>query len=82
MIRPDRLKTYLSALEEHGRESVRLAGSWLVSTLTWFPLLIGGVWISSNRQGVMEAMVKSVVRSMGSSLGRKIARGILGSLMK
>ncbi|HSG11261.1 MAG TPA: helicase HerA-like domain-containing protein [Gammaproteobacteria bacterium] len=36
----------------------------------------------SNRQGIMETMVKSVVRSVGSSLGRKIARGILGSLLK
>ncbi|MDH3979373.1 MAG: DUF853 domain-containing protein [Gammaproteobacteria bacterium] len=36
----------------------------------------------SNRQGVMEAMVKSVARSVGSSLGRRIARGILGSFLK
>jgi len=36
----------------------------------------------SNRQGVMEAMIKSVVRSLGSTLGRKIARGMLGSIMK
>lgn len=35
----------------------------------------------SNRQGVVEAMAKSVVRSMGSSLGRQIVRGLLGSLM-
>jgi hypothetical protein len=35
----------------------------------------------SNRQGVLEAMAKSVVRSMGSSLGRQLVRGILGSLM-
>lgn len=37
---------------------------------------------SSNRQGVGEAMLKSLVRSIGSGLGRKIVRGILGSLLK
>jgi hypothetical protein len=36
----------------------------------------------SRRQGVFEAMVKSVVRSVGSSVGRRIARGILGSLTR
>jgi len=36
----------------------------------------------SNRQGVGEAMLKSLVRSIGSGLGRKIVRGILGSLLK
>lgn len=35
----------------------------------------------SNRQGIFEAMAKSVVRSVGSSLGRQLVRGILGSLM-
>ena len=39
---------------------------------------------ASNRQGVGEAMVKSVVRAAGSSLGRQITnalvRGIMGSL--
>jgi uncharacterized protein len=34
----------------------------------------------SNRQGVGEAMVKSVVRAAGSQLGRSLIRGILGSL--
>jgi len=34
----------------------------------------------SNRQGIGEAMMKSVARSMGSALGRKIIRGILGSM--
>ena len=34
----------------------------------------------SNRQGIGEAMVKSVARSMGSALGRRIIRGILGSM--
>ncbi len=42
----------------------------------------GGIWGgSSRRQGVAEAMVKSVARSVGSSLGRRIVRGILGSLL-
>lgn len=36
----------------------------------------------SNRQGVGEAMLKSLVRSIGSGLGRKIVRGILGSILK
>ncbi len=36
----------------------------------------------SNRQSVTEAMVKSVVRALGSSLGRRIARGVLGSILK
>jgi DNA helicase HerA-like ATPase len=36
----------------------------------------------SNRQGVMEAMIKSVVRAVGSSLGRQISRGVLGSILK
>ena len=36
----------------------------------------------SNRQGIMETMAKSVVRSVGSAIGRKIARGLLGSLLK
>jgi len=36
----------------------------------------------SSRQGVGEALAKSVVRSMGSSLGRSIVRGILGSIRR
>jgi len=36
----------------------------------------------SNRQGIMEAMIKSVVRSIGSALGRQISRGVLGSILK
>ena len=36
----------------------------------------------SNRQGIMEAMAKSVVRSVGSAIGRRIARGLLGSILK
>lgn len=35
-----------------------------------------------TRQGVMEAMAKSVVRSMGSQLGRTLVRGLLGSLFR
>jgi len=35
-----------------------------------------------QRQGVGEALAKSVVRSMGSSLGRQIVRGVLGALFK
>ncbi len=36
----------------------------------------------SGRQGIVETMAKSVVRSLGSAIGRKIARGLLGSLLK
>jgi DNA helicase HerA-like ATPase len=35
-----------------------------------------------QRQGVGEAMLKSVARSMGSTLGRRLVRGLLGSLLK
>ena len=42
----------------------------------------GGKRRGYQRQGVFEAMVKSVVRSLGSSVGRSLARGLLGSLMK
>ena len=35
-----------------------------------------------QRQGILEAMAKSVVRSLGSTMGRRLARGILGSLLK
>ncbi|HSG63907.1 MAG TPA: helicase HerA-like domain-containing protein, partial [Gammaproteobacteria bacterium] len=37
---------------------------------------------SSNRQSIGEAFLKSAVRSVGSSLGRRLARGLLGSLLK
>lgn len=37
---------------------------------------------TSNRQGIGEALAKSVVRSIGSQLGRQIARGILGSIFR
>ncbi|CAA6604638.1 putative ATPase [Rhodospirillaceae bacterium LM-1] len=36
----------------------------------------------SNRQGIGEALAKSVVRSVGSRIGREIVRGVLGSLFK
>ncbi|CAA6811282.1 MAG: ATPase component BioM of energizing module of biotin ECF transporter [uncultured Thiotrichaceae bacterium] len=35
-----------------------------------------------NRQGVGEAMVKSIARSVGSRLGTQIVRGLLGSLFR
>jgi DNA helicase HerA-like ATPase len=35
----------------------------------------------SRRQGIGEALAKSVVRTIGSSLGRQIVRGILGSII-
>jgi DNA helicase HerA-like ATPase len=42
----------------------------------------GNIWTgTSRRQGVGEAIIKSVARSVGSSLGKKIVRGILGSLL-
>ena len=34
-----------------------------------------------QRQGIVEAMAKSVARSIGSTLGRRIVRGILGSII-
>ncbi|MDB2705303.1 DUF853 domain-containing protein [Pseudomonadota bacterium] len=34
-----------------------------------------------QRQSAMEAFFKSAMRSIGSSIGRKIARGVLGSLL-
>jgi len=34
-----------------------------------------------QRQGIVEAMAKSVARSVGSALGRRIVRGILGSII-
>jgi hypothetical protein len=45
--------------------------------------LLGGLFGggSSRRQGVGEAMVKSVVRTVGAEVGRQLVRGILGSLM-
>jgi hypothetical protein len=33
------------------------------------------------RQSAMEAFFKSAMRSLGSTIGRKIARGLLGSLL-
>ncbi len=35
-----------------------------------------------RRQGLAEAMAKSVVRQIGSSVGRQIVRGVLGSLLR
>ena len=35
-----------------------------------------------RRQGVGEALAKSVVRSIGSQLGRQLVRGLLGSLLR
>ena len=37
---------------------------------------------SSNRQGVIETMMKSIVRSLGNTLGRELSRGVLGSILK
>jgi DNA helicase HerA-like ATPase len=36
---------------------------------------------TTRRQGVGEALVKSVVRTVGAEVGRQIVRGVLGSLM-
>ncbi len=36
---------------------------------------------TTRRQGVGEALVKSVVRTIGAEVGRQIVRGVLGSLM-
>jgi hypothetical protein len=35
-----------------------------------------------SRQGMGEALAKSVVRSVGSQVGTRLARGILGALLK
>jgi uncharacterized protein len=37
---------------------------------------------ASNRQGMGEALAKSVLRSIGSQLGREIMRGVLGGLKR
>jgi DNA helicase HerA-like ATPase len=44
--------------------------------------MLSGLFGGGNgrRQGVGEALVKSIVRSAGSSLGRQIIRGFLGSI--
>jgi len=44
----------------------------------WSTILVG----DGRRQGVGEALAKSVVRSVGSQVGRAVVRGVLGSLMK
>ncbi len=49
--------------------------------------MLGGIFsnntggTSTRRQGVGEALMKSVVRTVGSEVGRQIARGLLGSIM-
>jgi hypothetical protein len=35
-----------------------------------------------RRQGLAEAMAKSVVRQIGSSVGRQLVGGVLGSLLR
>ena len=37
---------------------------------------------ASTRQGIGEAMLKSVVRSVGSQVGTRLVRGLLGALLK
>ncbi len=37
---------------------------------------------TSQRQGVLEALAKSVARSVGSTIGREIVRGVLGSILR
>ena len=52
--------------------------------------MLGGIFGSgttstgrgSRREGVGEAMMKSIARSAGSQLGRSIMRGILGGILK
>ncbi len=45
--------------------------------------LLGGVLGggTTRRQGVGEAMVKSVVRTVGAEVGRQLVRGVMGSLL-
>ena len=45
-------------------------------------LFTGGNSKRSGRQGVGEALVKSVIRSVGSQVGREIMRGVLGSIRR
>jgi uncharacterized protein len=40
------------------------------------------VFGTSRRQGLLEAMAKSVARNAGGQLGRSILRGVLGSISK
>lgn len=42
----------------------------------------GGTGKGRQRQGIVEAMTKSVARSVGSAIGRQIVRGVLGSIFK
>jgi DNA helicase HerA-like ATPase len=43
--------------------------------------LFGGGSTVTRRQGVGEALVKSVVRTVGAELGRQLVRGVMGSLL-
>ena len=43
--------------------------------------IFGGGGTTTRRQGVGEALVKSVVRTVGAELGRQLVRGVMGSLM-
>jgi DNA helicase HerA-like ATPase len=43
--------------------------------------IFGGSGTTTRRQGVGEALVKSVVRTVGAELGRQLVRGVMGSLM-
>jgi DNA helicase HerA-like ATPase len=43
--------------------------------------IFGGGGTTTRRQGVGEALVKSVVRTIGAELGRQLVRGVMGSLM-
>jgi hypothetical protein len=40
------------------------------------------VFGTSRRQGLLEAMAKSVARNAGGQLGRSILRGVLGSMSR
>lgn len=56
LVRPDHLKEYESGLSEQSRERLIQVGSWMVSTLTWLPLLLAVVWISRN-QGLVVSVI-------------------------
>ena len=43
--------------------------------------IFGGGGTVTRRQGVGEALVKSVVRTVGAEIGRQLVRGVMGSLM-
>jgi hypothetical protein len=59
----------------HGGDAQQQGGGW---TGVAKDMIFG----TSRRQGMLEAMAKSVARNAGGQLGRSILRGVLGSMSK